>query len=72
MISSHVKNDFWDIDFSPLYNTEAACEFNGEPDVSYPWYKPHKKITMIKVSKFIILSFLLIHFFSHFPRKDLI
>ena len=44
MISSHVKNDFWDIDFSPLYNAEAACEYNGvEPDVSYPWYKPQKK-----------------------------
>ena len=44
MISSHVKNDFWDIDFSPLYNAEAACDYNGvEPDVSYPWYKPQKK-----------------------------
>ena len=44
MLKSHVKNDFWDIEFSPLYNTEAACKFNGvEPDDSYPWYKPQQK-----------------------------
>jgi hypothetical protein len=27
MISSHVKNNFWDIDFSPLYNAEAELNF---------------------------------------------
>jgi arylsulfatase A-like enzyme len=44
MVLSHVKNEFWDIEYSPLFNAEAACKYNGvKPDVSYPWYKPQQK-----------------------------
>jgi hypothetical protein len=33
MQKAHVKNPFWDKSFSPLFNTEAAAEFNGvKPD----------------------------------------
>ena len=35
MQKAHVKNPFWDKSFSPLFNTEAAAEFNGvKPDPS--------------------------------------
>ena len=43
MQKAHVKNPFWDKSFSPLFNTEAAAEFNGvKPDPSR-FYNLQKK-----------------------------
>lgn len=44
MQDAHVKNPFWDKDFSPLYNADAACEATGvEPDRNNKYYRSQKK-----------------------------
>jgi hypothetical protein len=44
MQKAHVKNPFWDKSFSPLFNTEAAAEFNGvKPDPSRFYNRKKKK-----------------------------
>ena len=43
MTDSHVKNKFWDMKFTPLFNVEEACKFNGvAPDTTYKWYYRNK------------------------------
>ena len=38
-----VKNKFWDMKFTPLFNVEEACKFNGViPDTTYKWYYRNK------------------------------
>ena len=43
MEKSHEKNPFWDKDFKPLFNAEAASKVNGvKPDIRNKYYKPQK------------------------------
>jgi len=41
MEKSHKKNPFWDKDFKPLFNAEAASKVNGvKADIGNKYYKP--------------------------------
>ena len=43
MEKSHEKNPFWDKDFKPLFNAEAASKVNGvKADIENKYYKPQK------------------------------
>jgi len=43
MEKSHEKNPFWDKDFKPLFNAEAASKVNGvKADIGNKYYKPQK------------------------------
>ena len=43
MQKSHEKNPFWDKDFKPLFNAEAASKVNGvKADIGNKYYKPQK------------------------------
>ena len=43
MEKSHKKNPFWDKDFKPLFNAEAASKVNGvKADIGNKYYKPQK------------------------------
>lgn len=43
MEKSHEKNPFWDKDFQPLFNAEAASKVNGvKADIGNKYYKPQK------------------------------
>ena len=43
MEKSHKKNPFWDKDFKPLFNAEAASKVNGvKADIENKYYKPQK------------------------------
>lgn len=43
MEKSHEKNPFWDKDFKPLFNAEAASKVNGvKVDIGNKYYKPQK------------------------------
>ena len=43
MQKSHEKNPFWDKDFKPLFNAEAASKVNGvKADIENKYYKPQK------------------------------
>ncbi len=42
MKSAHRKNPFWDKNNKPLFDADAAAEFNGVQSIETPWFKPKR------------------------------